>query len=420
MKILINIYGLVFTKNKRVMVKINILLSIFMIINLSSCKEKNKNNELGFENIKVGKEMNNKIYYDLGEKLLSECLKPVDDIQFKETINNIFSVEIFSIDKKVVVLGKQSDSELALKNYNYLIPSFYNFLYGESEEDVSTEIYKKLNLDKELCNYNNMIFYNDVKATNWIKKNRPTYITNIVKKHGYTDKDDWLKFAFNNSDLSRPDELNEFLFDRKCVEYNNEGTDCTTISVLRKDMLDKMIEHRAELSQLSTIANEVNNDPDNYEGDAKEMYGYLMAKCYKVGQAGMIEYIYDNDSELKEIFEKHNYYGDKDLKEFTNELYIPKNKRFGQSSLGPEMYIAYAVIDDPDGYSNLRADKNSKSKIKKKILKGEKIAIQAQSEGKWWTVITEEGTTGHIHSSRVKIIEVVDTEKLNALLESSK
>ncbi len=408
--------------------KKTIIQILVIFICLISCNNSKKEKPMKSSAIEMDK------YTILNEKM-GDCFKRPTDEEFRKRIIEIFGVdiiqynnvtkEISELPEKEVVLSTELYPEIAVKMYNYIISDDLEPMIPSSidlkkmkKEDVKSAYNQVI---EELCNYNNMLFYNNIKATNWVKKNTLS-IQHIVKEYGYTKNDDWLKYTFSKMDFSRPEDLKEFVFGLRCdsVKRTDSGWECYGQWQLRKDMLDKMIEHRAELSQLSTIANWVYKYPESYEGDAKEMYGYLMAKCYKVGQAGMIEYIYDNDSELKEIFEKHNYYGDKDLKEFTNELYIPKNKRFGQSSLGPEMYIAYAVIDDPDGYSNLRADKNSKSKIKKKILKGEKFAIQAQSEGKWWTVITEEGTTGHIHSSRVKIIEVVDTEKLNALLESSK
>ncbi len=410
--------------------KKTIIQILVIFICLISCNNSKKEKPMKSSAIEMDK------YTILNEKM-GDCFKRPTDEEFRKRIKEVSGIDLITFekvvkditespDKEIILTPNEVYPEVAVKGYNYLIPIDLDpeIPYLEDLKKMGKELFDQTNkrVTGILCNYNNMIFYKDSTATNWIKTNRPSCIIDIVKKYGYTDRDDWLKYTFSNADLSSPEELNKFVFGYRYDSIFSMEADIDAYGQwqLRKDMLDKMIEHRAELSQLSTIANWVYKYPESYEGDAKEIYGYLMAKCYKVGQAGMIEYIYDNDSELKDIFEKYNYYGDKDLKEFTYETYIPKNKRFGQSSLGPEMYIAYAVIDDPDGYSNLRADKNSKSKIKKKILKGEKFAIQAQSEGKWWTVITEEGTTGHIHSSRVKIIEVVDTEKLNALLESSK
>ncbi|MCD8418568.1 SH3 domain-containing protein [Tenacibaculum finnmarkense genomovar finnmarkense] len=84
------------------------------------------------------------------------------------------------------------------------------------------------------------------------------------------------------------------------------------------------------------------------------------------------------------------------------------NTRYGESSLSPDPFNHWGVINDPDGYTNMRDDKNSKSPIKKRILKDEKFGIESDvknSEEDWWLVRTSEGMRGWVHKSRITIIK---------------
>ena len=64
--------------------------------------------------------------------------------------------------------------------------------------------------------------------------------------------------------------------------------------------------------------------------------------------------------------------------------------------------IKYGNINDPDGYTNVREGKSSKSEILFKIYEDEKFIIQ-NNEGDWW-LIEFNGSHGYINNSRVSII----------------
>lgn len=351
----------------------------------------------------------NKKYFDLGKKMLSECFNFTDDLNFKNKVKELFLIDLDLNARQDVVLGIHDDSELALNGYNYIIPSFYNFQYGESEKEVSIKIYKQIGLDKEVCAYNNMIFYNDIQSTSFIKKKHPEFLINLVKIYGYSGNKDWLQFSFSKSELYKPEVLEAFLFDIKCRgEWRGESGDCNTIVTLRKDMLAKMIEYGAELSQLHLVANMVSNgNQEMYSENTDELYNYLIAHCYAAGQSGIIEYVYDTNPKMKDVFRKNNYYNIEGLEEYTNELYTPTDQRYGIGSLDPDPYLGYGVINDPDGYTNLRDGQGTNTPVVKKIVKGEKFAIKSKKD-EWWLVVIADGTQGWIHKSRITITEDLD------------
>lgn len=59
------------------------------------------------------------------------------------------------------------------------------------------------------------------------------------------------------------------------------------------------------------------------------------------------------------------------------------------------------IIRDPDGYTNLRKDKNTSSDILQKVKSGEHIEV-LDNTGDWFLVKTKEGKEGYIHKSRIK------------------
>lgn len=59
------------------------------------------------------------------------------------------------------------------------------------------------------------------------------------------------------------------------------------------------------------------------------------------------------------------------------------------------------IIQDPDGFTNLRKEKNSSSEILQKINSRESIEVLDKA-GDWFLVKTKEGKEGYVHKSRIK------------------
>lgn len=58
------------------------------------------------------------------------------------------------------------------------------------------------------------------------------------------------------------------------------------------------------------------------------------------------------------------------------------------------------VVQDPDGYTNLRKEGNTSSRILQKITSGESVTVVERS-GEWILVKTKQGISGYIHKSRI-------------------
>ena len=63
----------------------------------------------------------------------------------------------------------------------------------------------------------------------------------------------------------------------------------------------------------------------------------------------------------------------------------------------------YGVINDPDGYTNVREDKSSKSEIVFKVYKNKRFKI-IDNSGNWW-LIEYNGEQGYMYKNRIDVIK---------------
>ncbi|MEO9513596.1 MAG: SH3 domain-containing protein [Flavobacteriaceae bacterium] len=70
---------------------------------------------------------------------------------------------------------------------------------------------------------------------------------------------------------------------------------------------------------------------------------------------------------------------------------------YSQSKIG--------VINDKDGFTNIRADKSTKSKIIGKIHDNEYFTFFENDDTNWWIIETENGQIGYLHKSRVSFVK---------------
>lgn len=90
----------------------------------------------------------------------------------------------------------------------------------------------------------------------------------------------------------------------------------------------------------------------------------------------------------------------------------------GTSSAPPpsEAFTLAAVIDDPDGFTNIRSGQSTKAAIVGKVLEGEKFLTYKQP-GQWWRVRKADGTTGFMFRKYIRLVEggAASTPKAAAL-----
>jgi uncharacterized protein YgiM (DUF1202 family) len=64
---------------------------------------------------------------------------------------------------------------------------------------------------------------------------------------------------------------------------------------------------------------------------------------------------------------------------------------------------AQAVINDPDGYTNVRSGPGTRYAVLVRILERQAFCVTSQ-EGNWWKVMTPSGLNGYIYHNRVRLL----------------
>jgi uncharacterized protein YgiM (DUF1202 family) len=80
-------------------------------------------------------------------------------------------------------------------------------------------------------------------------------------------------------------------------------------------------------------------------------------------------------------------------------------KELPQNPIQPlkDIFNLTAVIDDPDGYSNVRSMRTRTSSIVARINKNERFHTYLQKDN-WWQVKTADGKLGYMHVSKIKMV----------------
>lgn len=65
----------------------------------------------------------------------------------------------------------------------------------------------------------------------------------------------------------------------------------------------------------------------------------------------------------------------------------------------------FATIEDPDGYTNVRAGPSTDYEVIGAVTQGEEFLTFQQSDA-WWIVTLEDGTMGYIYSDRIRVTRV--------------
>jgi len=64
-----------------------------------------------------------------------------------------------------------------------------------------------------------------------------------------------------------------------------------------------------------------------------------------------------------------------------------------------------AVIDDPDGYTNVRSGRGTQFDIIAEVRQGEIFRVTPREDAEWWHVLTPDGRAmGFMHRSRIRLL----------------
>ncbi|MEO8236650.1 MAG: SH3 domain-containing protein [Flavobacterium sp.] len=318
--------------------------------------------------------------------LLNKNFKFPDEQKFKDKVFEVFNINVYDYKNKIVVLRTAMFTEIAIKEDKFILI-----------EDTETDNSKDAINDNLEYYYNSYVFYGDKIAFNWLKSRNKQQLIDLVVQYGYDSDKELIKFVFKDFDFDDSVLFHDLIF------TNNVKT---KKFVLRESILNDIeslvykgtIEGYTEAKEgngynsFSEIIQKIRENPNKYL-DPEKYIAFLYEKDLRVGIVGHVESNLSNNNKYKSFLKQNNYFNFQRLKDYVENVY-------GEDSDSDEISVVFK-IQDPDGYTNLRKDKNSTSDIVEKIKSGEKIEVLDDS-GNWWLIQTKSGKKGYVYKTKIK------------------
>ncbi|GGX35555.1 SH3 domain-containing protein [Aquimarina muelleri] len=261
-----------------------------------------------------------------------------------------------------------------------------------------------------LYHFNNWIFYENKASFTFLKVKKPWTFMHLIHEYDYTGDDEYTSFILENLGEEREaqEDINEMVIGWVTGKK---------YYAVRKNVVEKIVELQPDLVfNIGMIVSDYSEyavkTPENrkflfctYETEEQKLedFSYLMNVLVDQGMVGILDELYNENPMVLGLLKKNDFYGYKGLKEYSLKAY-------GQTPYdeeNPKPVYEMAVINDPDGYTNVR-DKSGE--IIFKIQDGEEFMVSKSKkeiigefykEG-WWYV-SFKGQKGWIHKSRVKL-----------------
>lgn len=356
------------------------------LFSLISCEQDNKTSNPEKKEIEMFSKILIKSQFQNSKENFENINKELLGINTKDLKEGYNQIEIFSESSDYQI----SKNEKYIKIGHDVLPDIDKI----KEEDLNNFPYMK-----SVINLNKIIYQNDLTSILTISNTDIDLARDIVVLFDCEKNDILLKkVADNIGDLN--DYTNNFKL--SIIFYNKNHT-------IRKKFLQYLSKNQELIYHITFFLADNRNkiivknklaDKDIYIALAfllnLGLEGRANDDVYTGNDASyeLLNNIYISYPSLIQLFEKNNYFEHEDLKYFTKIFHTEQENNVGNPQ--PEYFI-----QDPDGFSNLRKEKNSSSEVLQKIKSGENIEV-IDNIGDWWQVKTKEGKTGYVHKSRVK------------------
>lgn len=385
-----------------------IITVISMLIFLSCNKNKKDDNQ---SNLNMNNSINY-VYEDTLYKVYAPLMKDfLKDNNFKFLSNEVFSekiVDLFGVD---VNKSKFDDVAPLINGSNSYIHNVYSIMRKENFIDfyemdrgiidgggdaLKDYLTVKRNRDDTFIIYNKLLLNDDISTFSYIL-NDNINLENIVVYFNY-EKNKILNDALVKSIKNIKDSPDSFKI--YLLWYNN----LNKTEVIRKKIIFDILEKNQDyIFNLTYFLFENNNNvvPKQYEKFINQTLAYLIEIQLKKDENNdannnkgysLLNNFYVQNKLILNDFQTNSFYNYPLLKKYT-ELYL---------SLAVENETDYAIIQDKDGYTNLRKEKNTTSQIIQKINTGEKVEILESRDSNWYYVKTSKGNEGYVNKSRLK------------------
>ena len=327
-------------------------------------------------------------YDDFSQDLIIKAKKTLEQRKFQFPSDEIFNqrvLEVFGFNLKeyrnsIIALQPSMFPEVALRKDKFIIIQDAN---ANEPDFINNEL---------LYHLNSYIFYKTQVSYVWLNANAKEELYDLVIHFGYNkDKKlvstDFEKFDFNS--LSNVEEL-IFKDHNSRYELKKQIFDDIENIIYKGSVEDFSYAKEGDgYIRLGDIINKINFNPKEYN-EPEYIIAYLFERELRVGIQGDVESYIDKNPVYVKTLKKVDFYNLPMLKDYVEYIY-QKNDTDKNSF----------VINDPDGFTNLRKEKSSSSEILQKIKTGEKIEVLDNS-GDWFLVQTQDDKKGYVHKSRIK------------------
>lgn len=253
---------------------------------------------------------------------------------------------------------------------------------------------------KSLTNLNKIIYLNDMASTLGASLKDIDLARDVVVLFNYEKNESLIKKVSDN--IGDWDDFSNN-FKLSMVFYNRDHT-------IRKKILKYLSKKQELIYHLTFYLADNRKNIMNTNKLSTEKIDEAIAYLLNLGLEGKSNADIDTDNDISyrllnnllvshpkiiNSFEKINYYGHTDLAFFTKVFRTTQNNNDQNSE------IKKYYIQDSDGYSNIRKDKNSNSEIVGKVKSGEEIDVLDDS-GNWWFIQSKSGKKGYVYKTKIK------------------
>ncbi len=140
---------------------------------------------------------------------------------------------------------------------------------------------------------------------------------------------------------------------------------------------------------------------DDIKGKSKQSLRVMrneiyMRHGYIFSSPDLIQYAYKFDCYKPQFSDVSNFLSPV---EKTNIQFLKKYEDGSSSNMNGQP----ALINDPDGYTNIRSGQGTTYDIVGIVKEGEEFYVQTSSNNEWWKVTTKNGIAGYMHKSRIRL-----------------
>ncbi|MCC3217640.1 SH3 domain-containing protein [Chryseobacterium sp. X308] len=325
-------------------------------------------------------------YDDLSPEFINKAKKILeqrkfqfpDENTFNQKILDIFSFNLKDYKNSIIALRPAMFPEVAIKENKFI---FIQDAGAAEPEFMNPDL---------LYHFNSYIFYNTPVSYVWLQTNNSSLLYDLVVYYGYNKDKKLVESVFKKFDFNSLSDMEQLIF-----------IDSGGYKKLKKQIFDDIetIIYKGKVEDFSyakegdgylrigDIISKISSSPKEYFEPEKTI-SYLFERELRVGIQGDIESYLNKNPTYKSNLEKNKFYDLPTLKDYVKYIYQKEsNTNF--------------IIQDSDGFTNLRKEKNSSSQILEKINTGEEVEVLDQN-GDWWLVVSKAGKKGYVHKSRIK------------------